>query len=96
VVFAYFGRPVGRDVVGDDELEIAEGLTQQRIKRLGEKALAIVERKAVLTRGTAPRGGRGSTARANSSLLLFIALPFAYGGLRRSRSARGIPRRAGA
>ena len=39
-----FGR-VCRRVVRDDELEVGEGLAEQRVERLGEKALPVVDGK---------------------------------------------------
>src|SRR5207245_2059101 len=39
-----FGRVCGR-VVRDDELEVGEGLAEQRVERLGKKALPVVDRK---------------------------------------------------
>jgi hypothetical protein len=40
-----FGR-IRRRVVRDDELEVGEGLAEQRVERFGEKALPVVDRKS--------------------------------------------------
>ena len=38
--------PVGRGVVADDEFEIAKGLRQKTVERLGNVFLAVEDRKA--------------------------------------------------
>src|ERR1039457_2692025 len=44
--FAYPLRAVGRCVIGNNQLEIAERLAEQRIERLAKKWLSVVDKKS--------------------------------------------------
>ena len=52
---------VGRTIIGDDELEIAKGLSDDGVERAGQKSLrALYNGIPMLTRGVSARGTRQS------------------------------------